>query len=908
MTGPATPPAPGPGPAVERFPAAALRGGEPFAVLYGPGVDDVFVDGTHQVCTLEETLWRLLRAEGYERIVFSSLSDPVYFRDDASRDRSRRAAAPRRAAPRTMRHQQLRGPLGGMLVSGLGAGGDAGERGADPAGAAGATGPAPSATGVSDPFGVMTLAGYLRRRDQRTAVVFPYAEEVLRHHNAARQLAHAMADWSQQSDGRNLWVLVFRRPTLEGVAGFVAGQGGFPLLETYVRQQMDTPGRPGTARIGFPQAAEVERLIHATRLRDGLRIGDWRELAPIVRAMAGQPWKARTWRTELVRLARQGGALDADAVRGWVEGADTDPRPAWERLAAMPGLDAVKRHFERLRAEVEATAALRDAGHTAVAEPPALHLVFAGNPGTGKTTVARLVGEVYRDLGLLGRGHVVEAKVRDLVAGYVGQTATLIDETVERALDGVLFIDEAYALSDQSAGFGGEAIQTLISRMENDRGRLAVVAAGYPDKMEEFLDANPGLRSRFPTVLDFTDYPPDTLLAILLGRLTRRGPRLSPEAEEELARIVAGMYRTRDAAFGNAREMRTLADEVYALWAARVRRHVDRPVVPEDIPETYRTHLAPPAPDPAGLLAELDRYVGLGPVREHLTQLANRLRLRQSRGGEGFAAPHLLFTGPPGTGKTTVARLVGRMFRDLGLLRKGHVLEVTRAELVGVHIGETAPKVQKAVQDALDGVLFIDEAYSLARDTSYGGYGAEAIDTLTREMEHWRGRLVVIAAGYPREMAEFLDSNSGLKSRFTEPIPFPPYSTADLVEVLRRSAAAEGYVLGAGVADRAARWLERRRAADPAGFGNARTVRGLLEVMEGRMAARFALHGWPQGPGPDSGPDSGPGSGPGTGPGSGHGSGPSHATGSGPGPGPVVPLEFEPADVPDPAAGGPLTG
>lgn len=129
MTGPATPPAPGPGPAVERFPAAALRGGEPFAVLYGPGVDDVFVDGTHQVCTLEETLWRLLRAEGYERIVFSSLSDPVYFRDDASRDRSRRAAAPRRAAPRTMRHQQLRGPLGGMLVSGLGAGGDAGERG-----------------------------------------------------------------------------------------------------------------------------------------------------------------------------------------------------------------------------------------------------------------------------------------------------------------------------------------------------------------------------------------------------------------------------------------------------------------------------------------------------------------------------------------------------------------------------------------------------------------------------------------------------------------------------------------------------------------------------------------------------------------------------------------------------------
>lgn len=887
MTGAATPPAAGPGvpppppgPAVERFPASVLHGGEPFAVLYGPGVDDVFVDGTHQVRTLEETLWRLLRAEGYERIVFSSLQDPVYFRDHASRGLSRSAAAPRRA-PRTMRHSQLKGPLGGMLVSGLGPSGDPGEQREAPAGGgAGGTGPAPSAMGISDPFGVMTLTAHLRRREHRTAVVFPYAEEVLRHHGAARQLAHAMADWAQQSDGRNLWVLVFRRPTLDAVARFVAEQGGFPLLETFVRQQSQTPGRPGTARIGYPQGAELERLIHATRLREGLRIGDWRELAPIVRAMAGQPCKTRTWRARLAQLAAVDAPLDGDAVRGWIDGADTDPRTAWERLSAMPGLDAVKEHFRHLRAEVEATTALRAAGHAAEADLPSLHLVFAGNPGTGKTTVARLVGEMYRDLGLLSRGHVVEARVRDLVAGYVGQTAGLTDETVDRALDGVLFIDEAYGLSDQLDGFGGESIRALLSRMENDRGRLAVVAAGYREKMEEFLDSDTGLRSRFPAVLDFTDYPPDTLLAILLGRLTRRGVGLSPDAEEQLARIVDGMHRTKDASFGNARDMRTLADGIYTRWAARVRRGVHEPVTPEDIPEAHRTHLAPPAPDPVALLAELDRYVGLGPVREHLTQLANRLRLRQAKGGGGFAAPHLLFTGPPGTGKTTVARLVGRMFRDLGLLRKGHVLEVTRAELVGVHIGETAPKVQKAVRDALDGVLFLDEAYSLARDTSYGGYGAEAIDTLTREMEHWRGRLVVIAAGYPREMAEFLDSNSGLKSRFTEPIPFPPYSTADLVEILRRSAAAEGYALGAGVADRAALWLERKRAADPAGFGNARTVRGLLEDMEGAMAARFAVHGWPRGPG----------------------------SGPGPGPGPVVPLEFEPADVPDPAAGGPVTG
>ncbi|MFG2995937.1 AAA family ATPase [Streptomyces sp. NPDC048340] len=852
-------PGPGPGPAVERFPVAALHSGEPFAVLYGPGADDVFVDHGHQVCSLEETLWRVLRAEGYERVVFSSLAEPVYFRDNASRDLSRAggaAAAPRRG-PRTMHHDRLRGPLGSMLVPGFGDRGAAGEPGTGGGAGTGGGGggtvgtvPAPSTTGVSDPFGVMTLTGYLRRREHRTAVVFPYAEEILHYNHAGRQLAHAMADWAQQCDGRNLWVLVFRRASLERVAEFVADQGGFPLLETFVRQQRDTPGRPGTGEIGYPQAPEVERLIHATRLRAGLRIADWRELAPIVRAMAGQPVKTRTWRARLQQLAKGNGTLNANAVRGWVEAADTDPRTALERLRAMPGLEMVKRHFEELTGMVETARALEGAGHTGTYDPPSLHLVFTGNPGTGKTTVARLVGEIYRDLGLLRRGHVVEAKVRDLVSGYVGQTAERTDDAVDRALDGVLFVDEAYALSDQREGYGGQAIQALLSRMENDRGRLVVVAAGYPGKMREFLASDVGLSSRFPTVLDFPDYPVETLLAILLGRLTQRGETLDAATEEQLGEVVAEMYRTRDESFGNARDMRTLADDILRLWAARVRGRADLPITPEDIPEAHRPRLGRPIPDPVAQLAELDRYVGLDEVRAHFTTLGNRLRLRQAAGKGGFVAPHLVFTGPPGTGKTTVARVVGRMFRDLGLLRKGHVVEVTRAELVANFIGQTATRVQKAVRDALDGVLFIDEAYSLTRDTSSGrDFGQEAVDTLIREMEHRRGRLVVIVAGYPREMAQFLEANSGMASRFADPVVFPPYSGADLAEILRRMAADEGYTLGAGTADRAVRWLEWRRAMDPVGFGNARTVRGLLGEMEGRMAARLAREGWPDGRG-----------------------------------------------------------
>ncbi|MFB6988903.1 MULTISPECIES: AAA family ATPase [unclassified Streptomyces] len=866
------------GPVVERFDGAALRSGEPFTIFYGPGASDVFVDSAYQVCHLEQVLWRLLRAEGYERIVFSSTDHPVYFRDAVSRDLSRRGAAERPGGapgPRTMRTPGMRGPMGNLVATGL----------RTPAGAAVEARPAadrrqdsaapPPSAGLSDPFGVMTLSGYLRQREHRTAVVFSHAELILHYTRAPRQLAGAMADWAHHHEDGNLWVMVFREPTLEDVARFVERCGGYPLLETHVREQAAHPGRPGTLRIDYPQAAEAERLIHSVRLRSGLRIEDWRELDTIVRAMATHPRKARSWRAWLGRLAASPStALSAAAVRDEGAGtAVTDSRSPWERLAAMPGLEAVREHFEQLRAEVEAMAELRGDGHATDAEPPSLHLVFTGNPGTGKTTVARLVGEIYRDLGLLSRGHVVEAKIRDLVAGYVGQTAPLTDATIDRALGGVLFVDEAYGLSDQRDGFGNEAIQTLLARMENDRARLVVLVAGYPEKMAEFLAANPGLASRFPedNILRFPDYPPDTLCTIALNRLAERGARPSAETEARLREIVEGMHRARSESFGNARDMRTLADAVVKRWAARVRQQVREPVVPEDVPERYRSFLERPAPDPREVLADLDGYVGLGPVREVLTSLAERLRLRQARGRGGFAPPHLLFIGPPGTGKTTVAQLIGTMFRALGLLRKGHVVMAGRATLVGAHLGETAPLVRAAVHDALDGVLFIDEAYSLVSDARYGGYGKEAIDTLVLEMEQWRGRLVVIAAGYPQDMDAFLAANDGLRSRFGERVPFPHFSVPDLVEILRRMAADQECALAPGVPQRAAAWLEATRLSDPAGFGNARTVRTLLELMEARMAARYTRE-----------------------------SAARMSAGSAPG---TAPSEYLPDDVPDPPGG-----
>jgi thioredoxin len=242
---------------------------------------------------------------------------------------------------------------------------------------------------------------------------------------------------------------------------------------------------------------------------------------------------------------------------------------ALERLAALIGLPGVKREIASIANLLKVQVMRRERGMPV--PPVSLHMVFTGRPGTGKTTVARLLAEIYRDLGLLQKGHLVEVDRSGLVAAYVGQTAIKTREAIERALDGVLFIDEAYTLAIGSENdFGREAIEILLKAMEDERGRLAVIAAGYPDQMNQFLASNPGLASRFNRTIQFEDYSPEELLSIFEAMVREGGYRLDPDARQLAEEIFATAYGARDTSFGNARFARNLFERAQEGHANRV--------------------------------------------------------------------------------------------------------------------------------------------------------------------------------------------------------------------------------------------------------------------------------------------------------------------------------------------------
>ncbi|MFD9053558.1 right-handed parallel beta-helix repeat-containing protein [Streptomyces zaomyceticus] len=562
----------------------------------------------------------------------------------------------------------------------------------------------------------------------------------------------------------------------------------------------------------------------------------------------------RTSVTELLESDNGAPSVYGEAAEGAAAGfgfpsldaARRAPQGPMEELEALTGLEDVKSQVSTL-VNLHDMAQRRTRLGLSVASM-SRHIVFAGPPGTGKTTVARLYGGILAELGVLRSGHLVEVSRADLVAQIIGGTAIKTTEAFNRALGGVLFIDEAYTLSSGSKGsgpdFGREAIDTLVKLMEDHRDDVVVVAAGYSEEMHGFLSANPGMASRFTRTIEFSNYSVDELVIITESMCEAHQYKLAPGTREALA---ARYERTpRDGTFGNGRAARQVFEEMIDRQASRLAAlpHASESDLalfePEDAGDPEQAKPTPGA-SKEEQLAKLEAMVGLAAVKREVRDVVDLLGAAAQRKAAGLPSPrisqHLVFTGPPGTGKTTVARLYADLLHTLGVLPSGQLVEVARADLVGRYVGHTAQLTKEAFERAIGGVLFIDEAYALTPENSPSDFGREAVDTLLKLMEDHRDKVVVIVAGYSEEMRRFMASNPGLSSRFSREVVFANYSTDELVTIVTHHASDSGYELEAPAAEALRDYiatLPRDRS-----FGNGRLARKLLESMMTRHARRI---------------------------------------------------------------------
>lgn len=509
-----------------------------------------------------------------------------------------------------------------------------------------------------------------------------------------------------------------------------------------------------------------------------------------------------------------------------------------EELLELIGLESVKEIALNIYAKILADQELPEAARV----PVQLNFSFMGNPGTGKTTVARIFGRLIQASGAIKSNSDQEIFVTTTAQKLISAGAAKFEDTIKEAMGGVLFIDEAYALSPKQDKIGQSIVDQILTAAEDHRQELSIILAGYKNDIEDKIYGyNMGLKSRFRDVY-FEDFDVDALRKIWDGMLKKYNPnnngwRVESENVSKIGvlRVARGIGRK---GFGNAREIRTLFER--AINFAQVRGAGKPPVLKlVDIigPEPSRENI----PELDKALQDLEAQVGLGKVKKKIEQLIEAVAENYELEKQGKApqpiALNRLFVGNPGTGKTTLAEIYGRILKSLRLLSDGGVEYKTASDFVGSVVGESQNTTSNILALCQGKVLVIDEAYNLNDNL----YGKQVLDTIVEKVSGKPGEdIAIVMCGYEREMEEmFSNQNPGLKRRFNpeDKLIFEDFDNEALAIIMKRACNRQEIPISSGVIRKAVSELAKKRAMPH--FGNAGAVLSMLSSAQIRRAARI---------------------------------------------------------------------
>ncbi len=735
---------------------------------------DLFIDELLTPSTLPEMLHLDLKRQGYERIVFFGYTEGAFFLDAASKESFRgKSAAPR-----------LRGATRGRLLS------------ADRSPAA----PPARQDALSFDIGPAEMIRYAARlmsdASVKTAVIFSdglnLLENLQREGDGGSMLNDLFRKIESINDirNRNVMILLFDRSE-SGAAEFFHGQKW-----TYVWESLKA--RAVFHHIPPPSAQEIRCALNHLRLAgvDGKRLRvDLTPLPEMCRMIAGKIQRninagetgakytgteelaARQMKSLLQHLMDHFITPERELTLDACERMCTKKagRPAIEQLRELVGMQQLK---DKLEAYIRqnASGAGADGAARLRLEPPArrteadgpnLNFILTGKKGTGKSTAARLIGEILGDCGLLPSGHLVETRPSKLIGQYVGHSEANMRDAIERARGGVLFIDEAYGFaagSRETNSYHTGMVNELVAGMTADKGAYAVVLAGYPEEMEHMLrTVNPGLKERFANRIHIEDYTPEELTAIFRKMARAKGFTLSSELDGRLTAFFDNWHADQQNDWANARNAENLLNDMAAVCRDGI---LTGDMLPQALKRYYTDE------EQRSVRERLDAMIGLAGVKQTICDFENEMRYGGHSKRRNY---HFVFAGNPGTGKTTIAEIFGQLLKGAGVLKSGTVCKVEAGELM-----KQPDALSRAIRQCRDRVLFIDEAYQLLN-------APHLIDQLVEKTNPDAADFpfCAVCAGYEEQMRQFMEYNAGMERRFSV-IHFDTYTPEDLLQILER--------------------------------------------------------------------------------------------------------------------------